>query len=292
MLDYRLETFICVAKHLNYTKAAEELNITQPAVSQHIKYIEESYQVKLFHYHKKRLQISEEGNILLSAITTMKHDEIYLRERLITMHKQQKELTFGCTLTVGEYIIPEILATYLKKQKNINMKMVVANTQELLTKINNGDIDFALVEGYFNKNDFDSIIYSRENYIAVCGNQYTFSKPIKHFEDLIDETILLREQGSGTRDILERYAEEKNMKLSDFKNTIEIGSINTIKYMVKQNVGITFLYEAAVKEELKNQEMKIIPLSDMHFHHDITFIYRKNSIFKQYYTDLFHQFKK
>ncbi len=292
MLDYRLETFICVSKHLNFTKAAEELNITQPAVSQHIKFIEESYGIKLFHYAKKRLQLTEEGRLLLNSVTTMKHDEIYLRERLLKLQHEQSQITFGCTLTASEYIIPQQLSDYVRTNNTTNVKMIVANTQVLLDKINSGEIDFAFVEGYFNKNEYDYFTYSKENYIAVCGKDYSFQQPIECFEDLVKEKIIVREKGSGTRDILEKYAEEKNMNIKDFKSVIEIGNINTIKHFIKQNLGISFLYEIAVKKELANNEMKKIRLSDMQFTHDITFIYRKNSIFKQYYTDLFNQLKK
>lgn len=292
MLDYRLETFICVCKHLNYTKAAEELNITQPAVSQHIKFIEESYGIKLFTYAKKRFHLSEEGRLLLNAITTMKHDEIYLRERLLKLQNEENEIIFGCTLTASEYILPEQLCRYLKQHQNTNVKMIVANTKELLNKINVGEIDFAFVEGYFNKNEYDHFTYSKENYIAVCGNEYVFKQPIHSFEDLVNEKIIVREKGSGTRDILEKYAEEKNMNIKDFSSVAEVGNINTIKHMVMQNLGITFLYEVAIEQELKDKKLKKIELSDMNFTHDITFIYRKNSIFKQYYTDLFKQLKK
>ena len=292
MLDYRLETFICVSKHLNFTKAAEELSITQPAVSQHIKFIEESYGVKLFHYAKKRLQLSEEGRLLLNAVTTMKHDEIYLRERLLKLQNEQNEITFGCTLTASEYLIPKQLSKYLKTYKNTNVKMVVANTKVLLNKINTGEIDFAFVEGYFNKNEYDYFTYAKENFIAVCGNDYHFQQNIHSFEDLIQETIIVREKGSGTRDILEKFAQEKNINIKDYKSFVEIGNINTIKHLVKQNLGIAFLYEVAVHDELKHKQMKQIPLEDMHITHDITFIYRKNSIFKQYYEDMFNQLKK
>lgn len=291
MFDYRLETFICVCKHLNYTKASEELNITQPAVSQHIHSLEDSYKVKLFTYDKKRLQLTQEGILLLNAATTMKHDDIHLREKLLQVQNYKNELTFGSTFSVCEYILPQHIANYLINNPDTNVKMVVANTKQLIERINLGEIDFALIEGNFSKSEFDSLLYSKENYIAVCGNDYKFKNDVTSFEDLIDEKIILREVGSGTRDIINKFAQEKNIEIDDFVNYIEIGNINTIKYLVKHNLGISFLYEATVKEELKNHELKKIDLNDFNIAHDITFIWRKNSIFKEHYIALYNELR-
>lgn len=291
MFDYRLETFICVCKHLNYTKASEELNITQPAVSQHIHSLEENYKVKLFTYDKKRLQLTQEGMLLLNAATTMKHDDIHLREKLLQVKNYKNELTFGSTFSVCEYILPQHINNYLMNNPDTNVKMVVANTKQLIERINLGEIDFALIEGNFSKSEFDSLLYSKENYIAVCGNDYKFKNNVTTFEDLIDEKIILREEGSGTRDIINKFAQEKNIEIDDFVNYIEIGNINTIKYLVKHNLGISFLYEATVIEELKNHELKKINLKDFNITHDITFIWRKNSIFKEHYIALYNELR-
>lgn len=291
MFDYRLETFICVCKHLNYTKASEELNITQPAVSQHIHSLEENYKVKLFTYDKKRLQLTQEGMLLLNAATTMKHDDIHLREKLLQVKNYKNELTFGSTFSVCEYILPQHINNYLMNNPDTNVKMVVANTKQLIERINLGEIDFALIEGNFSKSEFDSLLYSKENYIAVCGNNYKFKNNVTSFEDLIDEKIILREEGSGTRDIINKFAQEKNIEIDDFVNYIEIGNINTIKYLVKHNLGISFLYEATVIEELKNHELKKINLKDFNITHDITFIWRKNSIFKEHYIALYNELR-
>lgn len=291
MFDYRLETFICVCKHLNYTKASEELNITQPAVSQHIHSLEENYKVKLFTYDKKRLQLTQEGMLLLNAATTMKHDDIHLREKLLQVKNYKNELTFGSTFSVCEYILPQHINNYLMNNPDTNVKMIVANTKQLIERINLGEIDFALIEGNFSKSEFDSLLYSKENYIAVCGNDYKFKNNVTSFEDLIDEKIILREEGSGTRDIINKFAQEKNIEIDDFVNYIEIGNINTIKYLVKHNLGISFLYEATVIEELKNHELKKIDLKDFNITHDITFIWRKNSIFREHYIALYNELR-
>ena len=287
MLDFRIETFITVCRHMNFTKAAEELAITQPAVSQHIHYLEDSYHIKLFEYQGKKMKLTPQGTVFLNAATTMKHDDIYLREKLGQMENQGLHLVFGVTLTVGEFVIPGHIAQFLMKYPDTSLKMAVSNTKELLTKINSGEIDFALVEGFFAKSEYDYLVYSRERYIGICKKGYQFHKKVQVIEDLLDERMIIREAGSGTREILEKYMEGRNFKIQDFNNLTEISNISAIKSLVKEGCGITFLYEAAVREELKEGSLEMIPLKDFNVSHDLTFIWRRNSIFSEYYHELF-----
>ena len=272
MLDFRIETFITVCETLNFTKAAQQLGITQPAVSQHIRFLEDEYRVLLFEHSGKKIKLTEEGKILQSSAITMKHDEIHLKNQLASRLSQKKKLTFGATLTVGEFIITKHISSYLESHPNTQIKMMVANTNELLEKLDSGEIDFAIVEGYFTKSEYDHQIYSKEKYIAVCSGNHLFTKSPR----------------AGTREILTRALEGMNYSITDFANQIEINNMNVIKYLTAQDCGITFLYEAAVKNELESGILKEIALSDLNILHDITFIWRKGSIFKDYYIDLFY----
>lgn len=287
MLDFRIETFITVCEFMNFTKAAEKLNITQPAVSQHIHYLEDEYGTKLFDFIGKRISLTETGKFLLDKSITMKHDERLLKEQIKSGLNQNKNINFGATLTIGEFLIPEQVCNYLKENLNVSLKMLIANTSELLEKLDKGIIDFAVVEGYFTKNVYDHRLYSREDYIAVCATNHQFQKKPQLIGDLFDETIIVREDGSGTREILERTLEGQNYAISDFRSKVEVSNMNVIKYLTMQDCGITFLYEAAVKKELEEKSLKKIPLKDLNIQHDMTFIWRKNSIFTDYYDKLF-----
>lgn len=291
MLDFRLNTFLTVCKYMNFTRASEELNITQPAVSQHIHYLEELFQVKLFDYNNKKISLTEEGALLQSAATTMVHDVMHLQDKMKQLQGAKKELVFGVTLTVGEFVIPGPVAGYLKAHPETAVRMTVANTQELLKKLDDGQIDFALVEGFFAKSEYDSKVYSNEPYIGVCGPRYKPAKKMLKIEDTFQERIIVREEGSGTREIFERYLESRNFLISDYKNIIEISNINAIKALTAEGCGITFLYEAAVKKELETGELVKIPLKDFELTHDLTFIWRRNSVFSPDYKELFYQLK-
>ena len=286
-----MDTFITVCKYMNFTRAAEKLNITQPAVSQHIRYLEEDYNIKIFRYDGKKVRLTKEGETLLNAVITIKHDDLFLREQLKDFQKKQRNLIFGTTLTIGEFVMPGRLAAYLQKYPGTSIRMIVANTYRLLEQLNNGEIDFAIIEGYFTKNEYDYLQYSRERYIPVCGPEYIFGGKGETVEDLLDERLIVREQGSGTREILERILGEKNLAIHDFANPVEISNMNAIKSLVRSNCGITFLYEIAAREEIKDGKLREIPLKEYNVTHDFTFVWRKGSIFSERYRELFEILK-
>ena len=103
MLDFRMETFLTVCNDMNFTHAAEHLNLTQPAVSQHIKHLEKTYGTELFIRDKKKLRLTPAGEILRSALETMRNDENTLKKRMQESIEEKKVLTFGVTMTIGEY---------------------------------------------------------------------------------------------------------------------------------------------------------------------------------------------
>lgn len=285
MLDFRINTFLTVCEYMNFTKAAESLCITQPAVSQHIKFLEKSYNTKFFEYEGRKIKLTPSGELFYSTAVTMKHDEDFLKSKLMCQKNNKRSLKFGATLTIGQFILPERLNKFINSNKDIELSMVVKNTSSLLNMLNEGSIDFALVEGYFVKSEYDYEIYSEENFICVCGSSINIKDNLL-LEDLLSENLIVREEGSGTRSILNKNLDEKNLSIHDFKNVIEIGNIDCIKYLIKNNNGITFIYEAAVKNELIRHELKKIDVKDLQTKHDFYFIWRKNSAFSKLYREL------
>lgn len=288
MLDFRIDTFLAVCKFMNFTKASAYLNITQPAVSNHIRYLEEYYQVKLFYYLGKKMKLTKEGEILLEYATTLKHDDIFLKKRFSEM-KTKHELIFGATLTVGEYMMPKVINHLLKKDSNTVIKMKVANTRELLNYMNEGMIDFALVEGYFNKQEYECLYYCQEQYICVASREFELDT-VNDISELFKYNLITREVGSGTREIIERYLGDRNLDVNDFSSLIEISNLHTIKYLVKNNHGISFMYRMAVEKEINEGLLKEIKISGLKIVHDINFVWRKNSIFADHYQHLFELF--
>ena len=123
MLDFRTETFLCAARLLNFTRAAAELNITQPAVTQHIHYLEEYYHTKLFSLRGKKLLLTEQGEHLYQALTTIRNDELRLQNELNTIAKRKKPLSMGATMTVGEFMLPVPLSRLLRSHPDRKIRL-------------------------------------------------------------------------------------------------------------------------------------------------------------------------
>ena len=292
MLDFRMDTFLAVCEHMNYTRAAESLCITQPAVSQQIHMLEEHYQMKLFEYEGKSLRLTEEGKVLRQAALCAKHDEKHLIEKMLRVRQKKHTVKFGATLTIGEFLIPERLADYLEQEPDCDVHMLVANTHELLEKLDHGEIDFAIVEGYFEKAKYESRIFGKEKYICVKGKDYPLKDTTKVFADILTNPIVVREKGSGTREILERFLQEKNYAITDFAKIIETNNMHAIKQLVANNCGVTFLYQIAAKEELRTGTLEKVSLKDFEVSHEFTFIWQKESIFQNEYEEMYERLKE
>lgn len=287
MLDFRMDTFLAVCQYMNYTRAAQELNLTQPGVSQHIRWLEDQYGVKLFHYANKRLTLTQEGEQLRAMALTMKHDTQSLQRTFREPGPLAHRLNMGVTPTVGMYLIPKPLARYHSRYPDSPISVQVSNTQRLCAALDRGELDFAIVEGYFSKRNYDSILYRHEPYLAVCGADYTFAREPRVLSDLLSETLIVREPGSGNREIICRALNRKNLSVEDFRSVIQVGDMNVLKEMLILGCGVGFLYEAAARPQIEQGQLRVVSLEDFHESHDITFLWRKGSIFAPHYREVY-----
>ena len=274
---------------MNYTKAAKELNLTQPAVSQHIHFLEQTYGVELFAHNGKRMEITRAGEILKSSALTMKHDEFHMQEKMRHAAGGVQNYAFGATLSVAEFMITDDLERFILNHPESHIRMEVANTKELLMKLDAGELDFAIVEGEFPKDEYEYLLYSQEEYVAAGNKKVAERFRGVSIKDLFTERIILREPGSGTREILENELKRRGLQVSDFANLTEIGNIGVIQKMLQAGLGITFFYQATIKGK---EELQVIQLNDFKLRHDIMFIYRKNSIFEKDYRQIYEEFRE
>ena len=163
MLDFRTETFLTVCQTMNFTVAARKLNITQPAVSQHIHFLEEQYKTTLFIYQNKQLHITRSGETLRKHLMTMKNDEKAIMEELKSNYSGIEKLSIGVTMTIGEYAIVDKLANFLIRHPEINIHLNYGNTSQLLNLLDKGQISMAIVEGNYPKENYSHKKYSTED---------------------------------------------------------------------------------------------------------------------------------
>ncbi|WP_042272964.1 LysR substrate-binding domain-containing protein [[Clostridium] dakarense] len=292
MLDFRLETFIQLCESKNYTKTAKKLCITQPAVTQHIKYIESKYNVKLFQYVGKSLTLTKAGEVFLNNMLHLKTMSNAIENNIKTLNSNNKSLSFGATRTIGEFIVPNIVKKYISEFPSTNLSVVVDNTSTLLDMLKKGLIEFALVEGHFNKSEYETYLFSKEEFVVVTSpdNELT-NKPHVNIDDLLDSRLIIREKGSGTREIFEMWLYEHNYSYENFNHFIELGNINLIKDLVKDNLGISLMYKKAIEKEINNKELVFIDIDNFDLYHEFNFIFLKDSIFKDDYVDFYNSIK-
>ena len=169
----------------------------------------------------------------------------------------------------------------------MNLHIHFGNTSQLLSLLDEGKINLALVEGNYPKDRYGHMNYSTEDYIGVCKVSHTFlKKNPKTMNDLKNERLIVRESGSGTRNILEELLLARGMEIPDFERCIEVENMHTIIGLLKRDCGISFMYKIAVADELESGVLKEIKLSDFKMQHDFDFIWEKDSIYTDKYVEI------
>lgn len=292
MLDFRHQTFLALCSCGSFTKAAELLHITQPAVSQHIKYLEEFYKCKLFDIVKRNIKLTHQGELLKEFAMTVFSDSMHFKENIRSVQTDTMQFSFGATLSVGEYVMPDILSRLLITYPEMKIHMSVANTQVLLERLNNGELDFIVVEGLFDKSEYDSTLFSLEKFIPVCSPKSEFANEEVGFQEITKSRLILRERGSGTREIFENILQKNNYSLHAFERIIEIGNMAAIKKMVSNGLGITFLFEVAAKRELEDGSLSVINIPGFSEQREFNFVLLKDSFFRERYMIIYKLLKQ
>lgn len=292
MLDFRHETFLALCRIGSYTKTAEALHLTQPAVTQHIKALEAYYGNRLFTYADKTLTLTEHGKLLYKFASTISSDSDTLAEILRKKDLSNPPLRFGATLSIGQYIMPDILEQVLLNKPDIPISMLVENTHHLLDQLEQGEIQFALIEGLFDKAAYHSELFAIDPFIAVCSKNSSLADHPLSFHELIQNNLIVREQGSGTREIFEHLLQKHNLSIGSFSKITEIGNMEAIKQLVKADLGITFLYQAAAKKDLIRGEIKQLKVTDLDTYHELNFVFPKNSQHASSFLEWLHEFKE
>lgn len=239
MLDHRIQTFLLVCDLMNYHKTADVLGLTQPAVTQQIRFLEQQYHCKLFDYKNHKLIKTDAAIVLEQYARAMRLTEDHLKKHLI--FEEIFELRIGATKTIGDYFLPPYIHSFLEKKENA-LNLIVDNTSVLLQMLQKNQLDFAIVEGFFDKSTYDSILVRKEPFVGICKKDHPFAGKEISISDIFEETIIHREDGSGTRAILEKELSGYNESLHRFKRRICISSFPLILDMVKHGHGISFVY--------------------------------------------------
>ena len=273
-----LTIFKEVARVKSMSKAAENLYISQPTVSQKIQEIEEYYHIKLFQRYSKSLGISEEGRIFLEhANKILKEldsiDEIFFND------KEAINLRIGSTLTIANTLTPKLLKDIKKHNPNFKFQVFVNNTQSIEELILNNQLDIALVEGEIHN---DMIIQEQiihDQLMLVCSKDHELAQYDEiSFEQLKHQEFVLREKGSGTRALFEQFMNRHKLPYSV---SWECHSWDSIKQAVLHNHGLTIISVRLVEEEIRSGKLHVININNTPWTRKFSLIYHKNKIWNE-----------
>lgn len=288
MIDIRITTFLTLCRVMNYRKTAEILNMTQPAVTQHIHYLENYYGCKLFTYDRRSLQMTPEAHLLKKYAENVLYQERKLKAELNEKNQiNQIHLSIGATKTIGEYVAAEHISAFLANPCN-SISVKVENTENLLLSLSKGEIDFALIEGFFDCSRYSSKLYHREAFVGICGANHPFGNRILSLEEIWGENLLLREEGSGTRNILAQLLAESNHSISRFDKITTISNFGLITRLLERNQCITFAYRAVGE---KNDALTEFKIRGWDISREFNYVYL-DTPYSKYAVEYFESYRK
>ena len=289
MFDYRLKVFYTVANRLSFTKAANELNISQPAVTKHIKEIEIQLNTKLFDRKGTTIQLSESGKILF--VYAEKSRQLYrdLEFAIAQLNKQEKgKLKIGASTTIAQYILPEILAKFNSYYKDINIEVVTHNSEDIANLLKSGKIDFGIVEGESKSSYFDYQKFKKDEIVLACKTDHPLVNKNFKTKDLYDVDLIVREQGSGTQEFIQNQLKKSGVDLQKLNIIMQLGSSESIKNYLLHSEAMAFLSISTILTELKNNQLSVIDIKNFSIERDFNFITLKGE--QSELIDLFMKF--
>ena len=264
-MDFRLKVFYTVALRLNFTKAATELYISQPAVSKHIQELEETYKTKLFERNGSKIALTPAGKLLLKHTKSI--FEIY-REIDFDMssfiNERQGLLRLGASTTISQYIISPVLARFHQKQKDIKVNLLNGNTEQIENALINKEIEIGIVEGQSKNQSIKYIPFLKDELVLVCNTKNALVKQNEiSLEDLKAMKFITRERGSGTLEVIEYALKQVGVKLTDLQIEMQLGSTESIKSYLLNSDCFAFMSIHAVSKELTNKELIVLDVEKL-----------------------------
>ena len=279
MFDFRLQVFYTVAKRLSFTKAAADLFITQPAVTKHIQELEQHFKVQLFERQGNQIKLTQQGKVMLQYTEQLL--EIYRKMEfdLNSFSDTHKGLLhLGASTTISQYVIPSALAEFHKKYKEVEVKLLNGNTEQIDHALLNNDIDLGLIEGKSKTKGIKYTEYVRDELVLVSNiNNPLAKRSAITIDELRNIPLLIREAGSGTLDVIAYALKHFGLNFSQLNIEMELGSTEAIKTYLRNSDCMAFLSVHSVFTELSNKVLRIIDVEGLTIERFFYFIERQGT---------------
>ena len=252
-MDYRDNVFLSVAENLSFSKAADDLFISQPAVSKHIKELENSLKVELFNRKGNKIYLSKAGELTYRYLKSIKQQYAELNFELSRLSDQYKgTISIGASSTISQYLIPKVIAAFHKRFPDIKLFLYNGNSFEMEQKLLSNEIDLALVKNESSQSNIKYKNFMDDEIVVVTGYNNVYAKrKIISIPDFYQIPIVLREKGSGTLEVINKSLLRQNIDLEKLNILIHLGSTESIKNFLSDFDGIALLSEKSIEKELQ-----------------------------------------
>lgn len=274
MSDFRIKVFQSVAKNLSFTKASQELFISQPAITKHIHELEIAYQTRLFDRQGGKISLTDSGKLLLEH--TERILDAYKRleyEMHLLNNNYTGELRLGASTTIAQYVLPPLLASFINKFPQVHLSLMNGNSREIETALQEHRIDLGLVEGVIRQPNLKYSTFLSDELVAVTRSRgkLLLTEEIMP-EELLHIPLVLRERGSGTLDVFEKALQEHDMKLSVLRVLMYLGSTESIKLFLEHTECMGIVSIRSVSKELYAGKLRVVEIKGMPMLREFSFV--------------------
>lgn len=257
--NFRLKVFRTVAQYLSFRKAAEHLFLTQPAVTLQIKVLEDDLGVRLFERAPNGVSLTAEGSLLLryaqeaASIVAKAEQQLASREG-----KMSGEFAVGVSTTIAQYVLPRLIGAFLTEHPRVELLLHSGNTEEIVQLLIDGKVSVGLIEGPARLREVRTETFMEDELVLIVPADFEFDRLTRN--QLVATNFLLREEGSGSRRVVESALEKAGFKLKSFKSVMNLDSTEAIKSAVEVGLGVGFVSRWAISKEL---ELKLIKVAEV-----------------------------
>ena len=277
-MDLRqLETFIQVANSKSFSRAAEKLYITQPTVTNHVQNLEKELGTLLINRSGKNISLTDAGSLLYKyAINIVNSCEMAKFDLASYKGKIQGHVSIFSSSVPRKYILPNIIHDFLSIYPDVSFTLADNDSKNVTNSILEGDTDFGIVGAKYSSNNLNYIDLMEDRLLLITPNSTKFNKPnfsTLKLKDILKENILLREEGSGTRNLLEFELKKNKLNLNSLNIIAYIEDTETIKELVSLGTGVSFISEKAIEEDIKSERYKAFYIEDFNLTREFYFVY-------------------
>src|SRR5208337_4622200 len=280
MEDHKLKVFCTVAETKSFSKTSQIIHLTQPAVSLQIQALEELYETKLFDRSNSSINLTSAGEVLYRYSKDILTLYAELEKEISQITGLNKgRITIGASTTIGNYVLPNVVADFKKIHPKIKINILIGSTKKVLDLLNAGVVCFGLVEGETSKNKIkvEPMLADELVFILPATHPWAKRKAIS-LHEITREPFIIREEGSGTRQIVENYLISHGVKTSDLQIVLVLGGTESIKEAVESGMGIALVSRWAVRKELKYGILKYVIAKEARILRDFSLILPKNAV--------------